>query len=111
MNAVKAARWMQEKLKEFNKESFREIQIRIGVNSGDVILGNLGSKSHKLESAMICDSLNIGQRLESSAPAKGCMISESTYVHAKKHVLVSEREAIEVKGKSIKVPAYIIVTG
>jgi len=108
INAVKAAWRMQEKLKEFNEESFEEIQIRIGVNSGDVILGNLGSKSHRLEYAMIGDSVNIGQRLESSAPAKGCMISESTYEHAKKHVLVSERKEIEVKGKSNKVPAYIV---
>jgi class 3 adenylate cyclase len=57
---------------------------------------------------MIGDSVNIGQRLESSAAAKGCMISESTYVHAKKHVLVSERKEIQVKGKSIKVLAYIV---
>jgi adenylate cyclase len=107
-NAVYAAWRMHEKLIEFNKESFEEIQIRIGINSGRVILGNLGSERHRLEYAMIGDNVNIGQRLESSAPDRKCMISEATYSLIKEKVLVGERQEIKVKGKSELVSAYIL---
>jgi adenylate cyclase len=107
-NAVYASWRMLEKLIEFNKESFEEIQIRIGVNTGNVILGNLGSERHRLEYAMIGDNVNIGQRLESSAPNGGCMISESTYNLVKEKVIVGERQEIKVKGKGELVSAYIL---
>ncbi len=107
-NAVYAAWRMLEKLIEFNKESFEEIQIRIGVNSGNVILGNLGSERHRLEYAMIGDNVNIGQRLESNAPDRGCMISESTYFLVKEKVVVGEKQEIKVKGKSELISAYIL---
>ena len=107
-NAVYASWRILEKLIEFNKESFEEIQIRIGVNTGNVILGNLGSERHRLEYAMIGDNVNIGQRLESSAPIGGCMISESTYSLVKEKVIVGERQEIKVKGKGELVSAYIL---
>ena len=57
---------------------------------------------------MIGDNVNIGQRLESSAPKQGVMISETTYELVKDKVLVSERQEIEVKGKKEKVAAYVL---
>jgi len=107
-NAVMAAWRMQEKLLQFNLDSFEEIQIRVGVNSGVVILGNLGSTRHRLEYAMVGDNVNIGQRLESAAPNTKCMISEATYLLAKDKVLVGEKSEIKVKGKAEPVIAYVI---
>ena len=107
-NAVYAAWRMLEKLVEFNKESFEEIQIRVGINTGNVILGNLGSERHRLEYAMIGDNVNIGQRLESSAPNGGCMISESTYSLVNDKIIVGERQEIKVKGKAELVSAYVL---
>ena len=57
---------------------------------------------------MIGDNVNIGQRLESSAPKQGVMISESTYDLIKDQILVGERQEIEVKGKDHKVVAYVL---
>ncbi len=48
------------------------------------------------------------QRLESSAPKQGVMISESTYNLVRDHILVGERQEIEVKGKNEKVAAYVL---
>ena len=107
-NAVMAAWRMQEKLLQFNLDSFEEIQIRVGVNSGDVILGNLGSTRHRLEYAMVGDNVNIGQRLESAAPNTKCMISQATYLLAKDKVLVGDKCEIKVKGKTEPVVAYVI---
>ena len=107
-NAVFAAWHMNEKLKEFNLDSFEEVKSRIGINSGNVILGNLGSQKHRLEYAMIGDNVNIGQRLESSAPQQGCMLSAATYELVQDCVNVGELQEIEVKGKSEKVKAYVL---
>ena len=76
--------------------------------SGNVILGNLGSQKHRLEYAMIGDNVNIGQRLESSAPQQGCMLSAATYELVQDCVNVGELQEIEVKGKSEKVKAYVL---
>ena len=108
LDAVRGAWGMCRELERFNLDSFEEVQSRIGINSGEVILGNLGCQKHRLEYAMIGDNVNIGQRLESSAPKQGVMISESTYNLIKDHILVSERQEIEVKGKSEKVAAYVL---
>jgi adenylate cyclase len=107
-NAVLGAWEMCKELERFNLDSFEEVQSRIGINSGEVILGNIGSERHRLEYAMIGDNVNIGQRLESCAPKQGVMFSEATYDLVKDHVLVGERQEIEVKGKKEKVPAYVL---
>jgi len=108
LNAVRAGWHMQERLRQFNLEAFEEIQIRVGINSGHVILGNLGSERHRLEYAMIGDNVNIGQRLESSAPVQKCLISEATWNLVHEQVLVGERQEIQVKGKSQPVLAYVL---
>ena len=108
LDAVRGAWGMCRELERFNLDSFEEVQSRIGINSGEVILGNLGCQKHRLEYAMIGDNVNIGQRLESSAPKQGVMISESTYELVKDHILVGERQEIEVKGKNEKVAAYVL---
>ena len=90
-NCVFASWKMLKKLNEYNEESLEEIHCRIGINSGKVILGNLGSEKHRLEYAMIGDNVNIGQRLESSAPKHGCMISASTYELVSEFVEVGQK--------------------
>jgi adenylate cyclase len=108
LNAVRGAWGMCLELERFNLDSFEEVQSRIGINSGEVILGNLGCERHRLEYAMIGDNVNIGQRLESSAPKQGVMISETTYELVKDKISVGERQEIEVKGKKEKVAAYVL---
>ena len=108
LDAVRGAWGMCRELERFNLDSFEEVQSRIGINSGEVILGNLGCHKHRLEYAMIGDNVNIGQRLESGAPKQGVMISESTYNLVRDQILVGERQEIEVKGKNEKVAAYVL---
>ena len=108
LNAVRAGWQMQERLRQFNLEAFEEVRIRVGINSGEVILGNLGSHRHRLEYAMIGDNVNIGQRLESAAPPDRCLISQATYALVQDHVQVGQRQEIQVKGKNEPVVAYVV---
>ncbi len=113
LNAVLAGLNMIEELKKFNtgKEgTINEIKIRIGINSGDVILGNLGSARHRLDFTMIGDNVNIAARLESMAPVMGCLISEKSYEFVADHVNAGQAMLLDLKGKEQKVKAYPILS-
>ena len=53
-----------------------DLRLRVGLNSGEVIAGELGSRSHNYTT--IGDQVGIAQRMESVAPPGGVMLSEST---------------------------------
>ncbi|MCP4690921.1 MAG: adenylate/guanylate cyclase domain-containing protein [Desulfobacterales bacterium] len=78
---VEAAVEMQRETKKLRKkweaEGGMPIQIRIGVNTGPVVVGNMGS-SRRLSYTVIGSSVNLAQRLESKAPVDGILISDRT---------------------------------
>ncbi|MBN1412950.1 MAG: response regulator [Spirochaetales bacterium] len=105
-NAVLSAYDMLNALVDFNKTAEETIEVRIGINSGNVILGNLGCESFRLDYTMIGDNVNITQRLESQSPHMGCLISDSTYELVREDVEVGPGQAFSLKGKTHKVIAY-----
>lgn len=106
LDAVSTAAGMLKALHGFNKESVERFDIRIGINFGKVVVGNIGSEAFRLDYTMIGNNVNIGQRLESSAPKSGCLISESTYKLVKDRVRVGEGQYFSLKGISKKILAY-----
>lgn len=108
LNAVKSAMAMLDELTNFNKGKGEEIHIRIGINSGYVTLGSIGSKKHRLDYTMIGDNVNTAQRLESAAPRDGCLMSSSTYELIKNYVEIEECKKLTLKGKSNQIDAYLL---
>lgn len=106
INAARGAVSMLAALNTLNMGNAEELAIRIGVNCGQVILGNIGSENHRLDYTMIGDAVNTTQRLESSAPRKGCLISAPIYELIEKSVVVGERLELKVKNKALPVVAY-----
>ena len=53
-----------------------DLRLRVGLNSGEVIAGELGSRAHNY--ATVGDQVGFAQRMESVAPPGGVMLSEST---------------------------------
>ena len=80
-NAVRAASAMQRRLASLRDEEkdagFRELGIGIGINTGEVTVGYMGS-SERLDYTVIGDTVNLAARLEQSAQAGQIRISRST---------------------------------
>jgi len=95
-----------EKLNESWPEEKR-LQIGIGINSGIMTVGNMGSLG-RMDYTIMGDSVNLGARLEGTNKQYGThvIISENTYGLVQDHVIVRELDNIRVKGKNKPVLIY-----
>jgi adenylate cyclase len=109
--AVRAALEMRERLEEYNAER-REgplLRIRIGINSGKAVAGEIGSVNKK-EYTVLGDTVNTASRLESSV-AKPMMIviGENTYASAKEEFECRALGPATLKGKEKEVAVFEVV--
>jgi class 3 adenylate cyclase len=83
------------------------LQLRVGLNSGQVITGEIGSGS--LGYTAVGEQVGLAQRMESVAPAGGVMLSESTAQLVDDSVVLSEPEWVPIKGVDEPVRARRLV--
>jgi adenylate cyclase len=106
--AISCALEMRERLEEFNSEH-REgplIQIRIGINSGRVVAGEIGSIA-KTEYTVLGDTVNVASRLESSVATPGTIvIGSATYDLIKSQFSCRSLGKRPLKGKQYDVAVY-----
>ena len=104
LEMVKRLRAMQKSWSAGGEDYF---QIGIGINSGKVILGNLGS-SQLFDYTVIGDDVNLGARLEGTNKQYGTtiIISEATYRQVKRKAVVRELDVVRVKGKKKPVKIF-----
>jgi len=104
LQMVNRLRALQNKWSQNNEEYF---QIGIGINSGKMIVGNLGS-SQLFDYTVIGDEVNLGARLEGANKQYGTtiIISEFTYKAVRKTAIVRELDLVRVKGKQKSVRIY-----
>jgi adenylate cyclase len=111
LNACLAAVAMQERLKslrkEFREKGMPEISVRIGINRGEVIAGNMGS-SELFDYTVLGDPVNLASRLEGVNKEFGTSIIISRSVHEAVRDSVEARAlgTIMVKGKTEEVEIY-----
>ena len=104
---------MQEELallnEELSKENLPNINIGIGINTGEALVGNMGS-NQRFDYSVIGDAVNLASRLESSSKTLGktLVIGEATVRAAKLNYDFDYADEITVKGKSEAVKVYTI---
>ncbi len=106
--AIEAALRMQEALTTLNaaRQGVRPMQMRIGVNSGNVVVGDIGSPQRK-DYTVIGDVVNIASRLESSVAQPGqIIIGEATWAAAKHAFRCDPLDEVRLKGRQKSVRPY-----
>ena len=113
-NAVKCAYAMHQKVKELQKKWVKEgkpkIEIGIGINTGEVFVGNIGSVN-RMEYTVIGDTVNLASRLESynKIYKTKLLISPSTYEEVKGFVDVIKISDVQIRGKANKMDIYEVL--
>ena len=115
-NAVFCALEMRENLSVLRRE-FRDILppdfslgMGIGINSGEVVAGNLGSED-RIDYSITGDTVNTGKRIETLATGdqNAILISESIYEKTRRLIETQPWEPLYVKGKREKVQVYSVI--
>ncbi|MBN2087219.1 CHASE2 domain-containing protein [Candidatus Peregrinibacteria bacterium] len=105
--AIENQKRLAELRKKWQQEGKPEVRIRIGINSGDAVVGNMGSKN-RFDYTAMGDNVNLASRLEGINKQYGTeiIISESTYEKVKGNVICRELDLIRVKGKNLPVRIF-----
>jgi adenylate cyclase len=92
---------------EWEQRGMRQIAAGLGVNSGDVSVGNIGSQK-RLSWTVMGDNVNLASRLEGMTKQyrTSILIAEGTYQAVKGQFVTREVDQIRVKGKKKPVRVY-----
>lgn len=110
--AARASLAMQRVIREFSEDLYMtrgfKLQMRIGLNTGEVLAGLVGGLRARSYTVM-GDTVNLAARLESSAPVGGILASEFTTRKLHNIFDLSDPDKIRVKGKSDEITVYQIL--
>src|SRR5579864_5864880 len=110
--AVLAALEMQTALRRFNaqlrKQIGCELDMRIGINTGVVLAGPIGSHRKRAYTVM-GDAVNVAARLEHAAPVGSVVIGESTRCPPGDAFRLRMRRSVHIRGKDTPVKSYVVL--
>jgi len=105
--AVEAAAALQEVSAEVRREHPDWPGLRVGVNSGPVLLSEMGGRGYVAFPA-VGDPVNVAARLQAAAPVGGVLVGENTRSRLPDHIPLVRVPHLSVKGKKEPVDAYML---
>lgn len=112
LNALNAAIAMQDRITElmtdFMFKEYPTFEIGIGINTGEVVMGNLGSKN-RMDYTVIGDAVNVAARLEQMAEGNSIIIGEETYNSCRPYIQMKPRGEIKVKNRAAPVKCFQVI--
>lgn len=105
LRAVKTAMEMKEMLVPFNKNRKNPIDIGVGITSGEVIVGNIGSEK-RMEYTAVGVRVNLAARLQALAEKGQILLDKNTYLKIADLVYAIKLEPFMIKGLEEPVEIY-----
>jgi class 3 adenylate cyclase len=109
--AVRCGLDMQARMKRFNEEmqaeGLPEIQMGIGINVGDAVVGNIGSE-RRAKYGIVGPSVNITNRIQAESKGGQILVSESVYRYLKQDLRVKSSFEVPLKGVKERVTLFEI---
>jgi class 3 adenylate cyclase/tetratricopeptide (TPR) repeat protein len=110
--AVLAALDMQSAISQMNarlrKQIGCELEMRIGINTGMVLAGPIGSKRKRAFTVM-GDAVNVAARLEHAAPVGSILVGEATRAYLGSAFRVRMRRSVRIRGKDTPVRSFVVL--
>lgn len=108
LRACLAALEIQAKVADLAVQMGIELQLRVGLNSGQVIAGEIGSTTASYTA--VGEQVGMAQRMESVAAPGGVMLSESTARLVERWVVLGDPELVQVKGFDAPLRASLLLS-
>jgi adenylate cyclase len=105
--AARAALALQEQMARLGDAHPDWPRLRVGVNTGEAIIRELGGHG-KVAYSAVGDSVNVGARLEAAAPVGGVLVGAETYRRLPDGTVAEAMPGLRVKGKDAAVDAFVL---
>jgi adenylate cyclase len=97
---------MQQEMAKFNAKHNSELNIRIGINTGPVVAGVIGTKKFNYD--LWGDAVNTASRMESHGIPGTIQVSATTYERLREKFVLEHRGTIEIKGKGAMETYFLV---
>ncbi len=111
LSALEMQKRVEEMRSEWSEKFGQEISIRVGVNTGEVSVGNMGS-TQVFDYTVVGDSVNIASRLESLNRHyhSKILVGEQTFATTKHKLGYRRIDSVKVKGKSNSIDVFELIS-
>ena len=109
--AIRCALEMQSVMGAFNavnrEEGLPELKMGIGLNAGEVVVGNIGSETRS-KYGIVGSAVNVNQRIQSNAQGEEVVVSEPVYRSALDHLVIKKSFKAQLKGVQGSATLYVV---
>ena len=102
LRALRAAWKMRCSVLEYQRSRAEDFPVSFGfgVNTGEAMVGNIGSREFMQSYTAIGDAVNVASRLQSNASGNDILLNHSTFTRVRQHVRVAKLPPLQVKNKA-----------